>query len=357
MNFDWNVYHYRYEDRIKNLDNQAQGVVKSNKFFPVFLEDGKQKVFKPLSKTKPLCTPYFAYSEVFWSTIINQYFDSKTPIYKLAVCENIDKEFESKYIYGTIVNSLERSSEKLVNLYEIFRDNPDSSVDIESYINFCERFYDYRCIFESRLMNTHKDIANDFALQVLLAILKLDQNYHYENPLFYMKNNQVSEVAPMLDHEFSTMFLYLDNLELNEKRFDAGLNSLTMPRSDPNNIFVQLRYEAFAILSHNLDVIILNYPETASKFLIKLKHFIQDFKSQPFLLEDCNYLFPFNSLNFRIGHARYKDHNEEEAKKLENKLEQYSPNINDLSKIIYKEVLESSLLLEEEIEKRLIKNY
>ena len=251
------------------------------------------------------------------------------------MCKNIDKEFGNKYSYGTIVDSLENSPKKLVNLYELFRENPDSLVDIENYVNFCEKFYEYGCIFKSNFMKMHEDIAHDFALQVLLSILKLDQNYHYENPLFYMDNNQVSGVAPMIDHEFSTMFLYLDNLQLNKKRFDSSLNSLVMTKTDPNYILAQFRYEAFATLSHNLDVIILNYPETACEFLIKLKHFIRDFKAEYFLLEDHNYLFPFNSSNFMIGHARFKHHNEEEAKKLELELEQYSPDINVVSKIIY----------------------
>ncbi len=65
IKFDWNVYHYDYYKRSRNLDVIAQGRVKSEKFFPVFLEEGKERIFKPLSKTKPLYTPYFAYSEVF----------------------------------------------------------------------------------------------------------------------------------------------------------------------------------------------------------------------------------------------------------------------------------------------------
>lgn len=65
IKFDWNVYHYDYHKRSRNLDVVAQGKVKSEKFFPVFLEEGKERIFKPLSKTKPLYTPYFAYSEVF----------------------------------------------------------------------------------------------------------------------------------------------------------------------------------------------------------------------------------------------------------------------------------------------------
>lgn len=340
---------------MRNLSVQAQGTVKSNKFFPVFLENEKEIIFKPLSKTKPLSTPYFAYSEVFWSTIINRYFDSKTPIYKLAICKNIDKEFESKYSYGTVVSSIEKSTYDLVNLYEIFRDFSDPSVDIKDYINYCEKFYDYRCIFESNFMKERVDIAQDFAMQVLISILKIDQNYHYENPLFYSKNGEICAVAPMIDHEFSTMFLYLDDPQLNKKRFYRGVDSLRMAKNSSTDIFAALMYESFPSLSKNLDTIILNYPEIVNLFLEKLKDFIHDFEADKLILEDNNYLFSFNSSDFMIGHARYKAHNEEQAKKLEVELTKYNPDIDDISNIIYNEVLQSSQILEQELEKRLVK--
>lgn len=355
MTFDWSVSHYDYRNKIKNLNSTAQGVVKSNKFFPVFLEKEKEIIFKPLSKTKPLSTPYFAYSEVFWSTIINRYFDDTTPIYKLAICQNIEDDFTNKYHHGTVVSSLVNPTEKLINLYEIFRDFPDPSVDISNYINFCEKFYDYRSIFASIIMKENQDLARKFAKQVLLSILKLDQNYHYENVLFKERDNEIKTIAPMIDHEFSTMFLYLDNMEMNQKRFQEALSSLIASKENLKDIFELLHYDAFAILSKNLDIIISEYREVSIEFLEQLKVFIKDFQEEPLLLENHNYLTSFNSYNFQIGQALYKNNNPEGARRLQQQLEQYQPDIRDVSKIIYEETLLSSQTLKEEIEKRLIK--
>lgn len=354
MNFDWNVYYFDYRNRTRNLNNQAQGVVKSNKFFPVFRENNQDIIFKPLSKTKPLSTPYFAYSEVFWSTIINRYFDDSTPIYRLAICEHIEDEFESKYHHGTIVNSIEKPNERLINLYELFRDNPDPKVNISDYINYCEKFYSYSDIFDSNLIKENKVLAKSLAFQVLLSILKLDQNYHYENVLFRVSNNEVKALAPMIDHEFSTMFLYLDNLLMNKARFDSALKSLTASK-DTSDIISLLWYESFAVISKNLDVIVSEYKDVAATFLDRLRSFIMELNKEVILLENHNYLTPFNSNNYKIGHALYKDNNLPEANKLQKELEQYSPDIIDISSIIYEETLISSQTLAKEIEKRLIK--
>ena len=56
---------FNYKDRIRNLEVEAKGEVKSKKHFPVFNIDNKEFIFKPLSKSKPFCTPCFALSEVF----------------------------------------------------------------------------------------------------------------------------------------------------------------------------------------------------------------------------------------------------------------------------------------------------
>lgn len=85
---DFSVEKCVYQKRTSNLSIEAAGKVKSSKHFPVFSDkQGKEQIFKPLSKTKPLCTPFFAYAEVFWSNILHHYFDSKTPIYRLAECD------------------------------------------------------------------------------------------------------------------------------------------------------------------------------------------------------------------------------------------------------------------------------
>lgn len=354
MKFDWNVYHYDYNDRIRNLNNQAQGVVKSNKYFPVFRENNQDMIFKPLSKTKPLLTPYFAYSEVFWSTIINKYFDDNTPIYRLAICENIDNEFESKYHHGTIVDSIENPGEKLINLYEIFRDNPDPKVNINDYINYCEKFYNYIDIFDSKLFRDNKDLASSLAYQILLSMLKLDQNYHYENVLFRKDSNEIKGLAPMIDHEFSTMFLYLDNLLKNKEKFNIALKSLTASKKN-SDIMGLLWYESFGVLSKNLDVIVSRYKDISIKFLKNLKKFINDLEKEVIVLEDHNYLTPFNSDNYKIGHALFKDNDLKTANNLQQELEQYNPSIKDINNIVYEETLLSSQMLSSEIEKRLLK--
>lgn len=369
MTFDWHVYECNYKKRLKNLTTSAKGVVKSDKFFPVFLEDNKEKVFKPLSKTKPLSTPYFAYSEVYWSTIINKYFDQNAPVYKLAICKNIEEEFENKYHHGTIVDSLESPEEKLVNLYEIFQSSPDPNVNISDYINYCEQFYDYTSIFDSKLIKENQDLANDLAKQILLSLLRLDQNYHYENILFNQKDDTIISLAPPIDHEFSSMFLYLDSPQRHLSCINNAVQNLTMPEELIEALAIKnktlsqeviekiaiAKYKQFATLSLNLDKIILQCRDTSIEFLENLKHFINDLKQEPIVLEDHGYLVPFSSDNYLIGHARYKKNNQLEAERLKNIIPQHNPDINVVNNMVNEETLLTSQVLETEIEKRLIK--
>ena len=73
IEINYETVHFNYADRIGNLTAEAVGVVKGEKHFPVY--SGNQ-IFKPLSKSKPFSTPLFAYAEVFWSNVINEYFVS-----------------------------------------------------------------------------------------------------------------------------------------------------------------------------------------------------------------------------------------------------------------------------------------
>ncbi len=259
---------------------------------------------------------------------------------------------KTKYCHGTIVNSLIKPNCKLINLYELFMDYPDSNVDITNYINYCEKFYDYTMIFNSKLMRENNELAQALAFQILISILKLDQNYHYENILFY-DDNTTFTLAPMIDHEFSSMFLYLDRLDLHQDHFEKGISSL-IPNIDSDNIFNKYQYQAFATLYNNLDLIVSRYPNTAYQFLVKLKHFISDWQSESFMLRDNNYIQPFNSFNFIIYQAQFKHKNIELANKLDNNLVLYNPKIDDISKLIYEEVISISNNLFQEIEKRLV---
>lgn len=351
MLFNFDVVQLDYKDRLGNLDAKAHGVVKSNKNFPLFLIDGKEVVFKPLSKTKPLSTPFFAYSEVFWSTIINHYFDASAPIYKLAICSNYDNAFASKYHHGTIVDSLERPNCKLINLYQIFLKNTEDNIDIKNYINFCEQFYDYTKILDAKIMNDERQLGEQLAYQILLSILRLDQNYHYENPLFYESKGQIVSMTSPIDYEFSTMFMYLDNLKFNMEKYQFALSKLLLKREE-HDLFEMLKYETFATIPKNIEKIVEKYPQVVRKFLLQLQVLINDLEQFGFKLEDNGYITPFNSSNYKIGHARFKKNDEVMALNLEDTLPQYKVDINSINGVIYEETLNTCKVLKKELEKR-----
>lgn len=356
MNINYNVRKLDYRYRLRNLDVQAQSNLKSNKFFPVFLIDGKEKIFKPLSKTKPLTTPYFAYSEVVWSTILHDFFDSTTPIYELAIIENIEDDFENKYHHGVLVDNIKCKNEKLINLYEYFRDNSESVFDIKDYINYALEFYNYTNVFETEFMKKNAKIAEKFAYQLLLSILKCDLNYHYENPLFKSTEEKIFDVASMIDHEFSAMFLFVENDLLHNIRFGKAINSLLFSKVDLSNYPIE-QQRFLGSISNNLNVILQKYPNVSRYFFKKLSIFLDYIKNNPIVLEDKGYLVPFNSFNYKIGEQLYKEHNLEEAERLrkEEITEQFTPDISEVSNIMNKEINIFGSLLHNEMVRRLEK--
>ena len=357
MNFDWKVYNYDYHQRIGNLTSEAQGTVKSEKHFPVFLDNGKEMVFKPLSKTKPLSTPFFAYSEVFWSTIFHNYFDPTTPIYHLATCQNIEEEYPNKYHHGTVVEKLGTEKKNLINLYQLCQANKNTLPDISTYINYCEVFYDYTKILDSEFMKQHPGLAESVVKQILCSVLRQDQNYHYENVLFY-QGEEGLEIAPMIDHEFSTMFMYLDKPEKNKNLFVTTQESLEgisgeARKHTSDDILKMLYIEKLEVEGKNIDKIMTLYPTTAIEFLENLKRFITDFSTTPLQMEDYNYLVPFNTSNFYIGQARWKENDERKAKALEAVLDQHFITPDMLSNQIQDQVLQNAKALKKRIEKQL----
>ena len=151
---------YKYSARSGNLKAEAVGVVKGEKHFPVFEGD---VVFKPLTKSKPLSTPLFAYAEVFWSWVIDAYF-MPAPQYQLAFCEGYEAEVEKYYDYGTVSPMIYGEGEHLLNLLEFFRKYPDDKVHIDDYVNYCQMFYDYTEILESDYFQTHPAMAEELVL-------------------------------------------------------------------------------------------------------------------------------------------------------------------------------------------------
>lgn len=344
MTLDFNVRELDYQKRVKNLDTEAHGVVKSKKNFPVFVENGKEYIFKPLSKTKPLSTPFFAYSEVFWSNIINNYFDPSTPLYKLAICQNYDEDFIGKYHHGTIVESLERQNQQIINLYDLLLNCKDNPLD-KKYINACEQDYDYSLIFDTEAMNDERKLGEALAYQILLSILRLDQNYHYENPLFYSENGKVISMTPPIDHEFSTFFMYLDQITLHKIKYEKAIKNI-----DPDK---KINYYLASITTQNIEKIISKYPHVARRFLENLQRLIQDLETKGIKLVDNNYLTPFNSSNFMVGHSRYKDHDEKLAKKLESSIVQHTPDLDTINELINEEIINSCHTLKKVIEQKM----
>ena len=206
----FDIKKYNIKDKKRNLEIKSSGVVSSKKSFPVFEEEKKEYIFKPLSKTKPLSTPLFAYSEVYWSYLIKKYIDPKTPQYTLAICEGLTEEQEKYYEKGTIVENVLQGDEKLINILELFWKYPDTMVDIDGYINYCERQYNYENILNSTFFTVNEDLGKKLAEQILCSILRRDDNYHYENVSFIEKNKKIIDIAPILDMEFSEMFMYPD---------------------------------------------------------------------------------------------------------------------------------------------------
>ena len=198
-------------EKIGNLKTEAHSQVKSTKYFPIYKYNDKKMIYKPLSKTKPLTTPLFAYSEVYWSYIINKYFDPNTPRYYLAVSQATEKEQPKYYNKGVLVESIAPNNENLINLYDYFIANPDPLVNIKDYVNYCMCNYDYTKILQSNFIKNNKEMGEDLAYQILLSILRQDQNFHYENVNFLSKDNNLI-LTPPIDFEFSTPFLYPDNI-------------------------------------------------------------------------------------------------------------------------------------------------
>ncbi len=186
-------------------------------------------------------------------------------------------------------------------------------------------------------------------MQVLLSILKGDQNYHYENVAFLCRRTEkrseacgstethkevktvadVSEkdeilgLAPMIDHEFSTYYMFPDHFAQHKYVFDELQRSISgAPVTPEEYAFVtdeteRKLMEASAVaLHHNLVYIKTHYPEVTRTFLEKLTQFETDLTEHRDWFElQKNEEYPdmANSFAFRIGMARYKEKDEEKA--------------------------------------------
>ena len=283
------ILNFNINNKVRNLSNKASGVVSSTKYFPVFIHDNEEVIFKPLSKTKPYSTPLFSYSEVYWSYLINKYIDNNTPIYNLAYCKGLSYEQDKYYEKGCIVRNILDKDESLINILELYKKYPDNLVDIDDYINYCEVQYDYSNILNSTFFLNNKDIGEKLAEQILCSILRRDDNYHYENVSLIEKNNKIIGVAPIIDQEFSQMFMYPDKEDVHKLKFsyyDEGMlpifnydeelsyvenYDIFVDRIKNDNIYDMLDKYKYCNLRKNLYTIVDLYPDMVVEFINKLK--------------------------------------------------------------------------------------
>ena len=349
----YEITELKYYERSGNLKAQASGVVKSEKYFPYYILKNEERIiFKPLSKTKPLTTPIFAYAEVFWSYVINQYF-MPAPLYQLAICHGYETEQPKYYDYGTVVPSICKEGEQLVNLLEFFREHPDAQVNIDDYENYCMIFYDYTDIFESEFLQSRKDLGEELAMHVLVSILKGDQNYHYENVAFLCnRQGEVLCLAPMIDHEFSTMFLFPDDMGSYVDCYMELIHSIegsgqTLPKQLRDEKQQKMVEASSRNLHWNIQYILKHYPKVVDKFIEGLEKFERELDN--ISLQDFGYLFPCNSWSYAIGKARYKDFDEEKAKELEQNMKYTEIDIDFVEKRVKKTIKKIIDVLKEEI--------
>lgn len=281
MEFDFKVRHLKFKDRKDLLIKNSVGVVKCKKAFPIYDIDGKDELFKPLSKTKPWTTPFFAISEVFWSTVINKFFDKNAPVYKLAECSGYCKEYPSRFSRGVLVPSIVHDGEKLVNLLEYYRAHPNKDVDINNYVNYCGTYYDYSMILNSEPFKSNPALAKALSYQILLSILKVDFNYHYENVAFLEKKDKSISLAPPIDHEFSLPFLFPEK-KTKSNGYLGQFNKTLITNEAP--FFQEFDITKRISILYNLEYIKEKYPDVVADFVLRLRRFIRDFSKSPFVI-------------------------------------------------------------------------
>lgn len=331
-----------------NLSSESHSSVKSTKFFPIYSINGKDMIFKPMSKTKPLTTPLFSYSEVYWSYVINKYFDSLAPRYYLSVGKKDDLE-EKYYEKGVLVEKINNSSQKLINLYDYLKGNPQDDIDIENYINYCMKVYDYTHILNSKFVLENIELGEEIAYQVLLSILRMDQNFHYENINFLEEEGSI-KVSPPIDFEFSNFFLYPDDYSRNSFERDSYFKSISIPleKTEDSDLFKelcrQIGLDDVSANRKNIICIVKKYPSVVSKFISNLDKFINDIRSIK-LDDPDNYIDKFNSDYWNVYHYLYKENNSEKAHQLEQSIELKEVDKEVLFARITSEIYEYSIKL------------
>ena len=330
-----------YEDRIDNLKSEAHGKVKSTKYFPIYEINNRKMIFKPLSKTKPLLTPFFAYSEVYWSYIIKNYFDKNAPQYSLAISKGIEEDTPKYYEKGVLVDSITPNDEKMINIYDYFLEHKEDNVNIENYTNYCMTNYDYTKILSSDFIKNNEEIGKELSKQILLSILRCDQNFHYENINIYQDNDSF-RIAPPIDFEFSSFFLFLDDTLRNKDTLEEYKESISITKTEDKVLTLLLsgtNFEITSILTKNICLIVKMYPDLVLEFINKLHKLIEDLPN--IVINDPdNFISAFSSKSWEANYALFKENNLEKYDLLKNDIKLKSIDKYKIFKYINNNILE-----------------
>lgn len=145
-------------------------------------------------------------------------------------------------------------------------------------------------------------------------------------------------LAPMIDHEFSTYFMFPDHMGRHMYWFEELQKSIEGRPVQPeeydylaNETERKLMEMSATCLNKNLLYIREHYPEVTRTFLKKLMNLEEALKTHPeqFEIHSCpDYPNRANSDAYLSGKARYKDHDEEKARLYEEKYGTKSKEIN-----------------------------
>ena len=226
-----------------------------------------------------------------------------------------------------------------MNLLEFFRKYPDSNVRINDYVNYCQMFYDYTEILNADYFQTHHELAEELAMQVLISVLKGDQNYHYENIAFICNEaGEILRLAPMIDHEFSTYFMFPDSMSRHLYWFEQLQRSIAGDEVRPdeyvdftNEEERRLMEKSATCLHRNLVYIKEYYPKVTETFLKKLNKLeadIRENKEMFYIQKSQTYPDHANSNAYLADKARYKNYDEEKAKIYQDKFGTSGKEIN-----------------------------
>lgn len=329
FNYKINLF---YNNRKGLLDIKANSNPPSTKFFPIYEVNNNDYIFKPLSYTKPFATPFFCYSEFFWSYYIKKYFDSNMPLYELAICEGIT-ESEKKYRnIGNLVENYLKDFEIDKSLYECFNINQSDNVgvNIKNYDNYCMEFYDYIPIFESSFFSKREDLKESLARNFLISLLTRNENFHYENNRFICNlDGNVKKMAPPIDNEFSMMFMFLDD-DISYELYHDYFEFLLVSDS---------------VINKNLRYVVKNYPDVCSSFLESIEQFNMEIEEKPVVILPCSFIGRFRSRDYLVYSALIKEGDVFKAKRLNEELVYNEINYDLLGGKITEKILRNNNIL------------